>query len=285
MDKTLVKTILIALILVVMTVNMAALQFSFILNNTLLSPSFYDEIFLELRFYDQLRQWMLLRLITELPHGREGLAYFERGLTDIWLRQEIIFFMDQLFDFLNAKTEEHPTLRIYMFKEAVMEHMGEFGDDQNIEKILDFWLGPLPHVVRLQDVTSIAFLHDVRHIISLLRNAINIFLILVFTFFILLFIITKRLKETLLWFGASLFASGLLSLGITFFMGWFINSATSMQAIQTSIITQGFHQDNVRALFDSFTYTIISQLNTVSFLSTSIGFLTVCFLPFDSESF
>lgn len=285
MDKTLVKTILIALILVVMTVNLSALQFCLILNKTLFSPSFYDDVFLELRFYEQLRQWMLLRLSTELPHGREGLSYFEKGLTAVWLRQEFIHFMDQLSDFLNGKTEELPALRIYKFKEAVMEHMDEFEDNQNKEKILDFWLGPLPHIVRLQDITSIAFLHDVRHVVSLFRSTVNIVLILVFAFFVSLFIITKRLRDTLLWFSASLFASGLLSLGIAFLLGWFINSATWMQNLQTSIISHGFLQDNVRTLFDSFTNTIVSQLNTVSFLSVALGFLTLCFIPLETENF
>jgi hypothetical protein len=285
MDKSLIKTIFTALLLVVITVNLTALQFSLVLDKTLFNPAFYDEIFLELHFYDQLRQWMLQRLSTELPHGREGLVYFQKALTDGWLRQEFILIMDQSSDFLEGKTDELPTLRIYKFKEAVMDHMYEYGDDQNKEKILDFWLGPLPHVVRLQDVTSIALLFNVRYAITLFNSVINISLMLVFVFFMLLFTATRHLRESLLWFGASLFASGLLSLAIAFFMGWFINSATAMQSIQTSMIAQGFHQDNVRALINFFAYIIVSRFNVVSFLSASIGFLLVCFVPLETEAF
>ncbi len=284
-DKSFVKVILTALLLVVMTANLTVLQFNLVLNKTLLNPSFYDEVFSERHFYDQLRQWMLLRLSTELPHGREGLAYFEKALTDDWLRQEFILIMDQLAEFLNDRTEELPTLRIYMFKEAVMDHMYEFGDDQNKEKILDFWLGPIPHVVRLQDITSIAFLHNIRNAIALFKSTMYISAMLVIAFFILLLVITRRLRETLLWFGASLFASGLISLGFAIFIGWFINSAASMQAIQTSMIASGFHLDNVKALFDSFTYTIVFRLKTMSLLSASIGFLSVCFIPIETENF
>lgn len=284
MDKSLIKTIITALLLVVMTVNLTALQFNLAINNTIFNPSFYDETFLELRFYEQLRQWILFRLSTELPHGREGLAYFEKGLTDVWLRQEFILIMDQLSAFLNDETEELPTLRIYKFKEEVMDHMYEFGDNQNKEEILDFWLGPLPYVVRLQDITSIAFLHNLRYVRALLTNAMNISLILVFAFLLLLFAVTIRFRETLLWFGASLFASGLMSLGITLLVGWLINYAISMQLIQTSMIAHGFYQDNVKALFDSFFYAIVSRANIVSLLKASIGFLLVCFIPLKTEN-
>lgn len=284
MDKSLIKTIITALLLVVMTVNLTALQFNLAINNTIFNPSFYDETFLELRFYEQLRQWILFRLSTELPHGREGLAYFEKGLTDVWLRQEFILIMDQLSAFLNDETEELPTLRIYKFKEEVMDHMYEFGDNQNKEEILDFWLGPLPYVVRLQDITSIAFLHNLRYVRALLTNAMNISLILVFAFLLLLFAVTIRFRETLLWFGASLFASGLMSLGITLLVGWLINYAISMQLIQTSMIAHGFYQDNVKALFDSFFYAIVSRANIVSLLKASIGFLLVCFIPLETEN-
>jgi len=284
MDKSLIKTIITALLLVVMTVNLTALQFNLAINNTIFNPSFYDETFLELRFYEQLRQWILFRLSTELPHGREGLAYFEKGLTDVWLRQEFILIMDQLSAFLNDETEELPTLRIYKFKEEVMDHMYEFGDNQNKEEILDFWLGPLPYVVRLQDITSIAFLLNLRYVRALLTNAMNISLILVFAFLLLLFAVTIRFRETLLWFGASLFASGLMSLGITLLVGWLINYAISMQLIQTSMIAHGFYQDNVKALFDSFFYAIVSRANIVSLLKASIGFLLVCFIPLETEN-
>jgi hypothetical protein len=284
MDKSIIKAIITALLLFFITVNLTVLQFNLVINKTLFNPSFYDEIFSELHFYGQLRQWMLLRLSTELPHGRDGLSYFEKGLSDVWLRQEFMLVMEQLSAFLNGETEELPTLKIYRFKEAVMDQMYEYGNDQNKEKILDFWLGPLPHVVRLQDVTSITFLYNVRHVITLLKSVTNISIILVFTFVILLFLITRRLKEALLWFGASLFASGLLSFGITFFMGWFISTAALMQSIQTSMIAQGFYPDNVRALFNSFINTIVSHLNTLSFLSASAGFLSVCFVPLDIEN-
>lgn len=284
MHKSTFKTILIALLLVVMTANLTVMQFNLAMNNTIFNPSFYDEIFLDLRFYEQLRQWMLLRLTTELPHGREGLAYFQKGLTDVWLRQELILIMERLSVFLNDKTEELPTLRIYKFKEAVMEHMYEYGNNQNKEEILDFWLGPLPHVVRIQDVTSIGFLHNVKYIMALLTNAMNISLILVFAFFVLLYAVTGRIRDTLLCFSASLFASGLLSLGIAFLMGWLINYETSLQFIQTSMIAQGFHRDNVNALFDSIIYTIISRINMVSLLKTLIGFLSICIIPLDMEN-
>jgi len=284
MDKYTIKIILTALLLVAITVNLTALQFNLMLNNTIFNPSFYDEIFMDMRFYEQLRQWILLRLSTELPHGLEGLAYFEKGLTDVWLRQEFILIMDQLSAFLNDNTEELPTLRIYKFKEAVMDYMYGYGDNQSKEEILDFWLGPLPHVVRFQDITSIAFLHNFRYVMALLTNAMNISLILVFAFLVLLFAVTKRFRETLLWFGASLFASGLLSMGITFLIGWLVNYAISVQVMQTSMIAQGFYQDNVKALFDSFFYAIVSRDNIVSLLKASIGFLLICFVPFETEN-
>lgn len=284
MYKSVITTILTALLLVVMTVNLTALQFNVAINNTIFNPSFYDEIFLDLRFYEQLRQWILLRLSTELPHGREGLTYFEKGLTDVWLRHEFKLILEQLSAFLYNRTEELPTLRIYKFKEAVMEHLNEYGDNQNKEEILDFWLGPLPNVVRLKDITSIAFLYDTRYIMTLLTYAMNISLTLVFAFFVLLFAIIRRFRETLLWFGASLFSSGLLSLGIIFLMGWLITYTTSMQALQTTMIAQGFHQNNVDILFDSFIYTIVSRANIVALLSALIGFLLVCFIPFETEN-
>jgi len=283
MDKYIIKVILTALLLVFMTVNLTALQFNLLLNNTLFNPSFYDEIFMDQRFYGQLRQWVLLRLSTELPHGLEGLPYFKKGLTDVWLRQEIILIIDQLSAFLNDKTEELPTLRIYKFKEAVMNYMYEYGNNQSKEDTLDFWLGPLPHVVRLQDITSIAFLHNVRYVMALLTNAMNISYILIFAFLILMFAVTISFRETLLWFAASLFASGLMSLGIIFLVGWIVNYDISMQVMQTSMIAQGFYQDNVKALFDSFFNAIFSRANIVSLLTASIGFLLVCFIPFEKE--
>jgi len=266
-----------------MTANLTLSNLNLVFNQTALNISFYDEIFLEQHFYNQLRQWMLFRISTELPHGREGLPYFEKGLTDNWLRQEFLLIMNQLFLFLDGESDELPVFRIYKFKEAVMENMLDYNSFQQKEEVLDFWLGPLPHTVRLQDVTSPIFLWSIRALLDLLKNAMYFSLAFIFAFFGLIFILTKRIRETSLWFSASLFASGLLSFGISLIMIELIRFSDTIHSTQLSMIAQGFHQDSVSILIDSFANTIGSYLNIVSLLSALIGFLLICFIPIEVE--
>jgi len=283
MYKSVVKTILIAFLIVAMTANLTFSGLNLVFNQTVLNISFYEEIFLEQHFYKQLRQWVLLRISTELPHGREGLAYFEKGLTDNWIRQELLLIMNYLSMFLDGESDELPELRIYKFKEAVMENMLDYNSFQKKEEVLDFWLGPLPHIVRLQDITSPKFLWDIRAFVDLLKNAVYFSLAFIFAFFGLIFILTKRIRETALWFSVSLFASGLLSLIISMIITGLIRSSDTIQVTQLSMIAQGFHQDSIKALSDSFTNTIGSYLNIVSLLSALIGFLLICFIPLETE--
>jgi len=278
-----IRTLIISVIIVVLAINAFFGLLGAILSITMLNPSFYDRFFERHHFYDILRQWILHRIGSELPHGREGLPHIEKGLTADWIRQEFIRISEQFFDFIYDRTDELPVLRIYRFKDAVMEHMGEFGEIDKREEILDYWLGPLPLNVRLQDVTSVDFLWTIRRVTVYIRWIIYGASINVFFLVILLLAITKSFWEAILWFASAITAAAALIIGITSQALWLIKTVDILDIWRVEVMTYGFQPDSVRALFESFSAAIAYQFITVSLFIAVISFLTICFVPVKTD--
>jgi len=281
--KLSIRILIISVIIAVLTINVFFGLLGAILNLSLFNPSFYDRFFERHHFYDILRQWILHRIGSELPHGREGLPYIEKGLTATWIRQEFIRISKQFFDFVNNRTDELPVLRMYRFKDAVMEHMGVFGEFDKREEILDYWLGPLPLNVRLQDVTSVDFLWSIRRVAMYIRWIMYGASIIVFILIILLLIITKSQWEAILWFASAITAAAALILGITTQALWFINRVDILDRWRVETVSYGFQPNSVHALFESFSNAIAYQFVIVSIIIAAVSFLVICYVPVKTE--
>jgi len=278
-----IRALIISLIIAVLAINAFSCLLGVVLNNTLLNSSFYDRFFARHHFYDILRLWILRRIGTELPYGREGLPYIEKGLTANWIRQEFIRISEQLFEFINNRTDELPELKIYRFKEAVMEHMVKFGESDKREEMLDYWLGPLPLNVRLQDITSVDFLWTIRRVTIYIRWIMYGTSIKIFFLIMLLLVITRSLWEAILWMSSALTAAATLIIAVTTQLLWLFKAIDYQEIWSIEVLTYGFQPDNVRTLFESFITAIADQFITISLFIAVISFLTICFVPIKTK--
>lgn len=278
------RTIIVAIILMALTINLIGLGVSLVLNITFLRVGFYDEIILEQQFYAQIRQWLFKRVSGELPHGHEAIPYLEKVLTEHWLRQEIISLGNHVFDFFKGKTQQLPILPIYKLFENLAEHMDNGQTIVEKYKLIRYWFGPIPDRVRIQDIQSIDVFWKIRQLFGILKwipwGLSATFIILCG----LLITATRSWKQTLLWVGTSLAAAGGIIIEMGIVSNWAIINSNVVQIWIRDMTAQGFPQQAVLMLINRFIENFTVKSNVIALLSIIIGSFIIYLCPLNEKT-
>ncbi len=277
------RTIIVAIILMALTINFVGLGISLVLNTTFLRVGFYDKIIQEQQFYGQIRQWLFKRVSSELPHGHDAIPYLEKALTEHWLRQEMVFLGNYVFDFFKGKTQQLPILPIYKLFENLAEHMDKEQTLVEKHKLIGYWFGPIPDRVRIQDIQSIDIFWEIRQLFGILKWVPWGLLATFFVLCGLFMTATRSWKQTLLWIGTSLTAAGGIMIEMGIVSNWAIMNSNVVQTWVQGMTAQGFPKQAVLMLINGFIENFTAKNNVIAFSSIIIGSFLIYFCPLNKK--
>jgi hypothetical protein len=277
-----VQAVIAATLVVILTISLVAIGLSTAFGITFLRLEFYDEVFQMTQFYSQIRQWLFNRVNTELPNGHEALPYLEKVMTEHWLRSELLSLGGHLFDFLRGENNQLPIIPVHKLFEQLDNYMNEI-QIGNKDKLINYWFGPIPERVRFQDIISVEFFWTARKFIEIYKWMSWGIVVLFFILFGLLTVITRGLRHSMVWLGASMAAAGGIMLETVIAANWILlyNGAMSQWAANLAIYT--FPSYAIKLLLNTFTEAFLFRMNLMSFLFMLAGGFIITFCHFDKK--
>lgn len=241
------KPVVLSVLLCALTLCFALIMISAAVNTTVLNPDFLINLLEETNFYNILIDTLLSRIFTELPFAQLGETYIRKALTTELIVNEANPFLNAIFAFFHAETDNLPVISLYYFKDSILSEINIPNEALKMEMV-EYWLGPLPDTIRLEYLTSLDIFFEVRNIFTIIK---------LYTFYVISFLIAlgvilalllKNIRDFILFLSSSAIASSLLIL---------LSSIYAFRAIFYS----GFGNFlNLNLIFLGFNFSILNDL-------------------------
>lgn len=282
MGMKILQSVIAAMLITVLTINVIAMGFNLALSITILRPKFYDRVFQQAQFYGQVRQWLFSRVNAELPNGHEALPYLEKAMTEDWLRDEVLALGQSLLMFLNGKTDQLPVIPVYKLFDRLDDYMTP-AQLENRDKVINYWFGPIPERVRFQDILSVELFWVLRQLVMYYKyiswGMAGVFLILAG----LLAAVVRGLKRSLVWMGASTAAAGGLMLELSLAIRWILSGNDMISRLSSEIAFLNFPSHAIELLIMSCAEHFLAKIDMIAFLLLLTGACLITFCGFDRK--
>jgi len=273
------RTVILAILVVILTINLAVIYLGFILNKTILEPSFLIKIMRELEAYGQVRQLMFRMVNRSLPNGQDSLPYLEKAISEDWLEGEINLLLEDFYSFAKGKRSDTPTIWLQKLKKEVVNTLEGNKSYQERTRLVQFWFDPLPDEINMEDFMSVDFLWGIRNVAVIITWLP--WLICVINLFILLsmYLAVLDWKQLVLWISVGLITAGalLILLGIT------IEWVSGRMSIVMNTIDRFVSYEIPISTMDSFIITLIDgvvrPINIIGITSIIVGGIALYMVP------
>lgn len=284
MDMNLVKTLLVSILIVLIFVSIISFQLILSFAQTFLEPSFYEKIGDEQEFYAQIRQ-LIFRLVNRsLPHGREGMPYIEKALTENWLEEELNQFIGEFFGFAKGYRDEPPIIPIHKLKEKVAQSIEDDRTLDEKQKLAYFWFEPLPDKVRLQDFISAQLISGVRENVIAIKQLFWILLGLVLILSGLVFAVVRDWKTAILCIATASMASGIQSIFLALKVEWLFKHSSYIIELYKSIAAFEIPEESVWGLLYAFKNGFTEHFILTGSIIAIISGIVIYFIPIKERS-
>lgn len=273
------RTVILAILVVILTINLAVIYLGFILNKTILEPSFLIKIMRELEAYGQVRQLMFRMVNRSLPNGQDSLPYLEKAISEDWLEEEINLLLEDFYSFAKGKRNDTPTISLQKLKKEVVNTLEGNRSYQERTRLVQFWFDPLPDEINMEDFMSVDFLWGIRNVAVIITWLP--WLIFVINLFILLsmYLAVLDWKQLVLWISVGLITAGalLILLGITIEwvsgkMSIVMNTIDRFASYEIPVSTMN---NFVASLIDG----VVKSINIIGIISIIVGGIALYMVP------
>lgn len=273
------RTVILAILVVILTINLAVIYLGFILNKTILEPSFLIKIMRELEAYGQVRQLMFRMVNRSLPNGQDSLPYLEKAISEDWLEGEINLLLEDFYSFAKGKRSDTPTIWLQKLKKEVVNTLEGNRSYQERTRLVQFWFDPLPDEINMEDFMSVDFLWGIRNVAVIITWLP--WLICVINLFILLsmYLAVLDWKQLVLWISVGLITAGalLILLGITIEwvsgkMSIVMNTIDRFASYEIPVSTMN---NFVASLIDG----VVKPINIIGITSIIVGGIALYMVP------
>ena len=273
------RTVILAILVVILTINLVIIYLGFILNKTILEPAFLIKIMRELEAYGQIRQLMFRMVNRSLPNGQDSLPYLEKAISEDWLEGEINSLLKGFYSFAKGKRSDTPTISLQKFKKEVVNALEGNRTYQERTRLVQFWFDPLPDEINMEDFMSVDFLWGIRNVAVIITWLP--WLIFVINLFILLsmYLAVLDWKQLVLWISVGLITAGalLILLGITIEwvsgkMSIVMNTIDRFASYEIPVSTMN---NFVASLIDG----VVKSINIIGIISIIVGGIALYMVP------
>jgi len=266
-----IKPILLAILVFAIFLSLTFSTIILILDWTILNPDFYDYVFYNANFYEDLRSILRSRIYTELPFSQEGKPYIDAALSSSFIRNEFINISNQLHLFFINETDDLPLIKIKPLEDAIVNKMDDDKQNNLNEDKVNFWLGAIPDEIRFQDIVSLSLFHEIRKTINYFLNLS----IIVITFLILTCVVLyfgfKELSMTILTISSATLASAITVFILSIFAGYIYQA----QIVENLILNSSMFYEFKPAL-DAITQHLLLRIQAVATIMFVASILSFC---------
>lgn len=277
------QTIILAVLIVLLTLNFIGAYLGFIANKTILEPKFFITILEDHKIYAQLRQVLFRSVKTSLPNGEDSIPYMQKAISEKWLGQEINMLLKNFYAFAKGERNETPTISFFDFKKRVVDALDDNKSHSDRIKLVEFWFTPLPDEIRLEDFMSIDFIWGIRNIFNLFQLIPWITLGISAIIILLMYFIVYDWKELILWIGSTLAMAGLLLILIGSFSEWATSHMSMVTKTLDRIASLDIPEPSARFFLAALMKGFINPMNITGVLSLLIGGSVIYFIPIDAQ--
>jgi len=273
------RTIILAILVVLLTINFVGMYLGFILNKTILQPTFLIKIMRELEAYGQVRQLMFRMVNRSLPNGQDSLPYLEKAISEDWLEGEINLLLDGFYNFAKGKRSDTPNISIHKLKKEVVNVLESNRSYQERTRLVQFWFDPLPDEVNMEDFMSVDFLWRIRNVGIIITWIPWVICVISVLIVLSMYLTILDWRQLILWVSVAVIAAGalLILLGITVEwvssrMSVVMNTIDRFAAYEIPISTMNNFVDT---LIDG----VVRPINITGVISIIVGGMTLYLVP------
>jgi hypothetical protein len=278
------RTIVIAILIVLLTIILVGASLGVIINNTILESTFLIRSLKGQQAYAQIRQLMFRMVNRSLPNGRESIPYLEKVLSESWLEKEVNTLIRGIYAFAKGKWEQTPTISFHNLKKQVADSLDDDRSYQERTRLVQFWFDPLPDEVRLEDFMSLDFIWSLRRAVSFMSWLPWIICGVGFIMILLLYLVLLDWKQVFLWFGSAAIAAGALLILLGLMIGWITGRMSIVINTVDSILSYGIPETSVDNFLKALISGITKPINIAGMLSILIGGAFVYFTPIHEKN-
>lgn len=278
------RTIAIAILIVLLTIILVGASLGVIINNTILESTFLIRSLKGQQAYAQIRQLMFRMVNRSLPNGRESIPYLEKVLSESWLEKEVNTLIRGIYAFAKGKWEQTPTISFHNLKKQVADSLDDDRSYQERTRLVQFWFDPLPDEVRLEDFMSLDFIWSLRRAVSFMSWLPWIICGVGFIMILLLYLVLLDWKQVFLWFGSAAIAAGALLILLGLMIGWITGRMSIVINTVDSILSYGIPETSVDNFLKALISGITKPINIAGMLSILIGGAFVYFTPIHEKN-
>lgn len=278
-----VKTIILAILLVVFVINLMGIYIGFIIDKTILQPTFLINTLKEQAAYAQIRQVMFRMVNESLPNSQDSIPYLRESISEDWLEEEINLLLKDFYGFAKGKRDATPTISFSNLKSQVVDSLDANTSRRNREKLVQFWFDPLPDEVHLEDFMSIDFLWGIRKLASIAAWIPWILCGSALILISLIYLLVRDWKQLILWFGSGGIAAGVLLVFLSLVVGWAIGHMSLVMNMVERLISYEIPETSVNGFLATLVNGITNPMDVLGAISVLIGGIIIYFIPIDER--
>lgn len=277
------RTIILAILLVLFVINLIGIYVGFIINGTILQPTFLIKTLKGQEAYAQIRQLMFRLVNRSLPNGQDSIPYLKESISEGWLEQEINFLLKDFYAFVKGKRSNTPTISFSNLKGQVVDALDDNRSYQDKKKLVQFWFDPLPDEVHLEDFMSMDFLWSSRKIASIMVCIPWVMCGSALFIIFLMYLTVLDWKQLMLWMGSGGITAGALLVLLSLMMGWATSHMSDVMNIVDRLISYEIPETSVNVFLTTLIKGITNPMDILGVISILIGGVIVYFIPIDER--
>lgn len=277
------RMLALAVLLVLFTINLLGIYLGFILNRTILQPTFLVKILKSQGAYAQVRQLMFRMVNKSLPNGQDSIPYLDKAISEDWLEENINNLLDNFYVFAKGRRSDTPTIPFHDLKKQVVDILDDSRSYQDRTRLVQFWFDPLPDEVNLEDFMSVDLLWGVRNAITFMTWFPWIICATCLVIILLMYLTLADWKQLLLWISAGLITTGLLLVSIDLMALWIVQRMSIVMNITDRISAYGIPRTSMNNFFTTLLSGITSPMNISGIISILVGGILGYLVPIDER--
>jgi len=273
------RTIILAILVVILTINLVGIYLGFILNKTVLEPTFLIKILRELEAYGQVRQLMFRMVNRSLPNGQDSLPYLEKAISEDWLEVEINLLLEGFYSFAKGKRSDTPTISFQKLKKEVVNALEDNRTYQERTRLVQFWFDPMPDEVNMEDFMSVDFLWGIRNVAIMITWLP--WVICVISLFILLSMYLAILdwKQLVLWISVGLITAGALLILLGISVEWVSGRMSIVMNTIDRFASYEIPVSTMNSFVDTLIDGLVRPINIIGIISIIVGGIALYMVP------
>ena len=277
------RTIALAVLIVLFTINLMGVYLGFILNGTILQPTFFIRTFDEQEGYAQIRQLMFRMVNRNLPNGQDSLPYLEKAISEDWLEGEINLLLKNFYSFAKGKRNDTPTITFQALKKQVVDALEDSRSFQDRTRLVQFWFEPLPDEVNLEDFMSIDFIWGVRNAVVFIKWLPWIICGSSIIIILLMYVTILDWKQLILWVSVGFVTVGALLIFLGLTAEWTTGRMSIVMDIVGRFISYEIPENSANNFVGALVRGVVRPINICGIISILAGGTALYLVPVEER--